>query len=252
MHYKDQLNRTIFISRLPQRIVSLVPSQTELLVDLGLEDRIVGVTKFCVHPKGLKNRLTIVGGTKNYRMEVIEKLQPDLIIGNKEENERVGIEELMINYPVWMSNICSVEDSFGMITDLGDLLGASVQAEKVVRRLKFNFSRSLPRKGSAIYLIWNDPIMVAGRGTFINEMLEFAGFSNMVRSARYPGLSPEELIGYNPDYLLLSSEPYPFGESHRSFFQSLLPHSKIGLVDGEMFSWYGSRLLHARDYFETL
>ena len=252
MHYTDQLNRTIFILRPPQRIISLVPSQTELLVDLGLEDKIVGVTKFCVHPKGLTNRLTIVGGTKNYRMEVIEKLQPDLIIGNKEENEQAGIEELMSNYPVWMSDIVSVEDSFKMITDLGGLLGASEQAEKVVRQLKFDLSTPLPRKGSAIYLIWNDPIMVAGRGTFINEMLGYAGFSNKVETVRYPVISHEELINYNPDYLFLSSEPYPFGESHRSFFQSLVPHSKVELVDGEMFSWYGSRLLHARKYMETL
>lgn len=252
MHFTDQLNRTIFISKPPQRIISLVPSQTELLVDLGLEERIVGVTKFCVYPKNIKRRKIIVGGTKNYRMEVIERLQPDLIIGNKEENEREGIEALMKKYPVWLSDICSVEDSFEMITGLGGLLGASMQAEQIVQQLKSDFSKPLPKKGSGIYLIWNDPVMAAGRGTFIDEMLEFAGFSNLVMTARYPELSQEELIGYNPDYLLLSSEPYPFGEPHRSFFQSLMPHSKIELVDGEMFSWYGSRLLHARKYLETL
>ena len=94
MNFTDQLNRNIFIPNPPKRIISLVPSQTELLVDLGLEDRIVGVTKFCVHPRDLREKKTIVGGTKNYRFEVIDSLQPDLIIGNKEENDKEGIEIL--------------------------------------------------------------------------------------------------------------------------------------------------------------
>src|SRR5690606_36101517 len=111
MEYIDQLKRSISISHPPQRIISLVPSQTELLVDLGLEEKIVGVTKFCIHPKDLRKRKSIVGGTKNYRMEVIESLKPDLIIGNKEENDQSGIEDLMRKYPVWMSDIYTVEDN---------------------------------------------------------------------------------------------------------------------------------------------
>ncbi|RAI87135.1 helical backbone metal receptor [Algoriphagus yeomjeoni] len=252
MEYTDQLKRNVIISSPPQRIISLVPSQTELLVDLDLEEKIVGVTKFCVHPSGLQKRKTIVGGTKNYRMEVIESLKPDLIIGNKEENERSGIEELMGKYPVWMSDILNLEDSLEMIGAFGQMLGKKTKSEQLVEKLKNDFASSLPKKGNAIYLIWKDPIMAAGNDTFINEMLGFAGFENLVRTSRYPKLSEKELVELNPEHLLLSSEPYPFKESHLQYFKSLLPKANIRLVDGEMFSWYGSRLLKAKVYLESL
>lgn len=252
MEYTDQLNRSIFISTPPQRIISLVPSQTELLVDLGLEKRIVGVTKFCIHPNGLRKQKEVVGGTKNYRMDVIDSLKPDLIIGNKEENEQSGIEELMEKYPVWMSDIKSLDDSLDMIDSLGRVLDAENKAEEFVSKLKSDFSIPLAKKGTAIYLIWNEPIMVAGADTFIDKMLGFAGFENLTQGSRYPQLAAEELIKLNPEYLLLSSEPFPFKESHIQFFQSLLPKAKISLVDGEVFSWYGSRLLKAKTYFDCL
>ena len=252
MEYIDQLKRSIFISAPPQRIISLVPSQTELLVDLGLEDSIVGLTKFCMHPKGLRKRKAIVGGTKNYRMDVIESLKPDLIIGNKEENEQSGIEELMEKYPVWMSDIYSVEDSLEMIGSLAELLGAKSKAEEIILKLKSDFATSLPKKGSAVYLIWKDPIMVVGSNTFINEMIKFAGFDNLIQAARYPQLPMEELIKLNPEHLLLSSEPFPFKESHIQDFRSFLPKAKINLVDGEIFSWYGSRLLQAKSYCASI
>ncbi|WP_339757587.1 helical backbone metal receptor [Algoriphagus aquimarinus] len=252
MEYLDQLNRSIFIENPPQRIISLVPSQTELLVDLGLEERIVGVTKFCVHPKGLKKRKTLVGGTKNYRMEVIESLKPDLIIGNKEENKQEGIEELMGKFPVWMSDIYTLKDSLDMIGSFGEMLGVEERAEDMIKQLNSDFALPLSKKGTAIYLIWKDPIMVAGADTFINEMLDFAGFDNLIQTSRYPQLTNEDLINLNPDHLLLSSEPFPFKESHIQSFQLHLPKTKIRLVDGEIFSWYGSRLLRAKGYCENL
>ncbi|PZX53371.1 helical backbone metal receptor [Algoriphagus chordae] len=252
MHFTDQLKRSISLPAPPQRIISLVPSQTELLVDLGLEDRIVGVTKFCVHPVGLRKAKTIVGGTKNYRMDVIESLQPDLIIGNKEENEQSGIEYLMKKYPVWMSDIYTLEDSLEMISSLGRMLGAKVKAEQIINQLRSDFAFPLHQKGTAVYLIWKDPIMVAGADTFINKMMGFAGFDNLIQSSRYPQLSNEELIELAPEFLLLSSEPYPFKDTHIQDFQSVLPKAKIKLVDGEIFSWYGSRLLRAKEYCDTL
>ncbi len=252
MEYFDQLKRRIFISHPPQRIVSLVPSQTELLVDLGLEERIVGVTKFCVHPRILRKSKTIVGGTKNYRIDVIDSLQPDLIIGNKEENEQSGIEELMEKYPVWMSDIYNLKDSLEMIGRLGRMLGANIKAEEIIKHLNSDFALPSPKKGSAIYLIWKDPIMVAGVDTFINEMLGFAGFENLIHTSRYPQFSIEELVDLNPEHLLLSSEPFPFKEAHIHYFQTLLPKAKIRVVDGEIFSWYGTRLLKAKSYLESL
>jgi ABC-type Fe3+-hydroxamate transport system substrate-binding protein len=176
-------------------------------------------------------------------------LKPDLIIGNKEENEQSGIEELMEKYPVWMSDIKSLDDSLDMIDSLGRVLDAENKAEEIVSKLKSDFSTPFPKKGTAVYLIWNDPIMVAGGDTFINMMLGFAGFDNLIQAARYPQLEAEELIKLDPEYLLLSSEPFPFKDSHIQYFKSLLPKVKISLVDGEIFSWYGSRLLQAKSYF---
>ncbi|WP_342626401.1 helical backbone metal receptor [Belliella baltica] len=113
--YTDQLKRKVTIAESPKRIISLVPSQTELLVDLGLGDRIVGVTKFCVHPEGFKEKKQIIGGTKNFHFDKIDQLEPDLIIGNKEENYQEGIEKLAEKYPVWMSDIFDLSDAMEIL-----------------------------------------------------------------------------------------------------------------------------------------
>jgi ABC-type Fe3+-hydroxamate transport system substrate-binding protein len=252
MNFTDQLNRTIFLPHPPKRIISLVPSQTELLVDLGLEDRIVGVTKFCVHPADLRKKKTIVGGTKNYRFDVIDSLQPDLIIGNKEENDQVGIEKLASKYPVWMSDILTVEDSLRMILELGKITDTLMKAEEIVNQLKVDLNTPVPYRGTAVYLIWNDPIMVAGQDTFINEMLLIAGFKNLIETSRYPEIVSGDLQALDPDYLLLSSEPFPFKEKHLSLFKILLPNASVRIVDGELFSWYGTRLLKTLPYFKSL
>ena len=252
MHFTDQLHRTLFLPNPPQRIISLVPSQTELLVDLGLEDRIVGITKFCIHPSRLRKSKTIVGGTKNYRMEVIDSLQPDLILGNKEENDQKGIEELTKKYPVWMSDIFNLEDALDMIGKVGDITESKKKAQEIIQRIENSFAENISIKGTCVYLIWNNPIMVAGKNTFIGDMLERAGFQNLVEKERYPELSLEEVRDLNPEFLLLSSEPFPFKEKHIQEFQNFLPKTKILLVDGELFSWYGSRLLKSSYYFEYI
>lgn len=252
MHFTDHLNRTIFLPKPPERIISLVPSQTELLVDLGLEEKIVGVTKFCVHPVHLRKSKTIVGGTKNYRFDVIDSLKPDLIIGNKEENDREGIENLASKYPVWMSDIFDLKDSLRMISDLGDLTGRKEPTSSLISQIEKSFEKPIAKKGTCVYLIWENPKMAAGKSTFIDAMLSLAGFENLIQVDRYPELSPEKLVELAPDYLLLSSEPFPFKEKHIQSFQKLLPQTKIQLVDGELFSWYGSRLLQSAEYFRRL
>lgn len=252
MYFLDQLNRLVFLPHPPKRIISLVPSQTELLVDLGLEERIVGVTKFCIHPKHLRKSKTMVGGTKNYRFEVIDSLHPDLIIGNKEENDRAGIEKLAEKYPVWMSDIFSLEDNYRMIEQVGLITQSDLRAEEIIGKIKSSFAEPIAKKGTCVYLIWNEPIMVVGGSTFIDSMLKVAGFENLVRQTRYPQLSATDLQDLSPEFLLLSSEPFPFKEKHLDFFRSLLPNSQIKLVDGELFSWYGSRLIHSANYFRNL
>jgi len=250
--YKDQIDRTISLPHPPKRIVSLVPSQTELLLDLGLRDRIVGVTKFCVHPKGLKKEKTVVGGTKNFHFDKIDALNPDLIIGNKEENYQEGFEKLATKYPVWMSDIYTLEDAYQMILGIGGITDTLSAAEKIVFQIKKGIEIDFPFKGSAIYLIWKDPLIAVGSNTFIDSMLEKVGFKNLIQEGRYPEIDMEVIVNLNPDHLLLSSEPFPFKEKHISFFRDKLPHSNIQIVDGEMFSWYGSRMVFFGKYFLTL
>ncbi|MGY6744427.1 MAG: ABC transporter substrate-binding protein [Cecembia sp.] len=251
--FTDQMNRTVDIPEHPQRIVSLVPSQTELLVDLGLKDRLVGLTKFCVHPKGLKKQKTIIGGTKNFHFDKIAALQPDLIIGNKEENYQEGIELLADKYPVWMSDIYTLVDALEMMKGIGEITGTLAQADKLTNEISQDIvSLSRRSRGTSVYLIWKDPMMAVGPQTFIHDMLGRAGFTNLVEESRYPELSMEDIKNLSPDFLLLSSEPFPFKQEHIDEFAAQLSQTHVQLVDGEMFSWYGSRLRYFKEYVESL
>jgi ABC-type Fe3+-hydroxamate transport system substrate-binding protein len=251
--FLDQMNNMVTIDFPPRRIVSLVPSQTELLADLDLDEKLVGITKFCVHPQAWIEPKKIVGGTKQFNFEVIQALEPDLIIANKEENYQEGITRLKAKYPVWVSDIVSVEDAIAMVASLGELTNSKTQAGNVIASINEAFERlnQVPTV-SALYLIWQKPWMAAGRDTFINTIMEKMGLKNAVPESRYPELSDEYIQAINPDYVLLSSEPFPFQEKHIEMLQQLLPLSKIMLVDGEMFSWYGSRLIKAPSYLNTL
>jgi ABC-type Fe3+-hydroxamate transport system substrate-binding protein len=253
--FTDQLQNAIFLAEKPKRIISLVPSQTELLFDLGLENELVGITKFCIHPAEKVKTKTKIGGTKNFNFEVIDALQPDLIIGNKEENYQEGIEKLAEKYPVWMSDIFTLEDAVAMIRKVGELTGKSENAIEIAAIIETSFA-ALPlpkRRISAAYFIWKNPYMAAGSNTFINDMLQHCGFENVISNTeRYPEISIEMLQKSQPEVILLSSEPYPFQEKHFREFQEILPEAKIMIVDGEMFSWYGSRLLKAPEYFQKL
>lgn len=264
--FTDQLNRIVTLSAWPpRRIVSLVPSQTELLHDLGLENEVAGITKFCVHPARWFQAKTRTGGTKTLNIKKIEDLQPDLIIGNKEENEQLQIEMLAKRYPVWISDVRTLADAYDMIRRVGELTGKGPEAGNLVQNIQQEFSRHRPpstihrpppivrRPPTAVYLIWRKPYMAAGGDTFIHEMLGVAGFDNIYASkSRYPEISPEELARDRPGIILLPSEPYPFAEKHMNAIREICPASRIRLVDGEMFSWYGSHLLLAGKYFSEL
>ncbi len=240
---------------LPQRIVSLVPSQTELLFDLGLADRIVGVTKFCIHPEEATKQKVVIGGTKNFHFDKINALQPDLIIGNKEENYKEGIETLQAKYPVWMSDIATLEDALVMIEQLGQLTGTNARAAAIAQQVCFEFQQLQPAQPSisTAYFIWRKPYMAVGSHNIIHHMLQRCGFANVFASlSRYPEITPEQLQEANPQLILLSSEPYPFQEKHIAEFRKLCPHAVIKVVDGELFSWYGSRLLQAPAYLQQV
>jgi len=258
LEFTDQLNRKIEIPFPPKRIISLVPSQTELLYDLGLRDEVIGITKFCVHPQEWFRTKTRVGGTKKYDFEKIKQLQSDLIIGNKEENEQEQIEELMKNHKVWMSDIYTLKDALNMIACIGVLVAKNEAATNLKLQIESAF-HNLSSLTSHIshpkvaYFIWRKPYMVAANNTFINEMLTTCGFNNVFADhSRYPEITESQLKEADPELILLSSEPYPFKEKHIQEFQFVCPKAKIVIVDGEIFSWYGSRLLQAPAYFKKL
>ena len=251
--FTDQLGRAVRINLPPQRIISLVPSQTELLFDLGLADKIVGITKFCIHPQEWSKTKTKIGGTKNFRLDEIKKLQPDLIIGNKEENYEDGILELEKTYPVWMSDVSSFEQALEMVKSLGEITTCEKQAQEIIQSIVVSFDK-LNRNplASVLYLIWKSPWIAVGRNTFIDNMLSKIGLENSIQLNRYPELSEDQIQRLHPDIVMLSSEPYPFKDRHLVELQKLLPDSKIKLVDGEFFSWYGSRMIQAPAYFNSL
>lgn len=257
----DQMDRFVQVPEHPKRIVSLVPSQTELLFYLGLEQEIVGITTFCIHPKNKHATTTKVGGTKNFKIERIRALKPDLIIGNKEENSQKLIEELEGEFPVWMSDISTFEDALSMIEQVGELVSKQEAAKGLIDDLNARFQPFIAKEmvfhrreaPKVLYLIWNKPYMVAAKGTFIHEMLQLAGFSNAAdEHDRYPAITPEAIADIAPELIFLSSEPFPFKDKHIAELQAIVPNSHIKLVDGELFSWYGSRLLHSADYFKEL
>lgn len=255
MLFTDQLNRQITLDHPPQRIVSLVPSQTELLYSLGLEKEVAGITKFCVHPLTWFREKTRVGGTKNVHPDIIRQLSPDLIIANKEENLAADVKLLMKDYPVWVSNIQTLEDAYEMITGIGAITDRAQAAADLTLRIKASFASLHPLREAVptAYFIWRDPWMVAGGDTFIHQMLRLCGFHNVFGNLpRYPSVTASQLAGSGCRRVLLSSEPYPFKEKHIAELQAVLPEARIQLVDGEMFSWYGSRLLEAPSYFQSV
>ncbi|WP_242583055.1 ABC transporter substrate-binding protein [Hymenobacter telluris] len=251
----DQMGRRVAVPFPPQRIVSLVPSQTELLFELGLGARVVGVTKFCIHPAEARKTATIIGGTKNFDFEKINTLKPDLILGNKEENYQAGIEQLAENYPVWLSDIATLPDALDMIRRVGLITGRKERADALAEEIDTSF-RALPTPAASVaaaYFIWRKPYMVAASGTFIDDLLQRAGFRNVFGSlGRYPAVTPEQLAAAAPQQILLSSEPYPFSEKHIAEFQAICPTAEVRIVDGELFSWYGSRLQHSAAYLQGL
>lgn len=252
--FHDQLGREINLQSVPRRIISVVPSQTELLFYLGLKEEVLGITKFCIHPADKFKSTTKIGGTKQLDIAKIQSLKPDLIIANKEENERGQLEELMKDFPVWISDVYHLADAAEMIIKVGELVNREKEAALLRDAIIQNFNSLLikPTNKRVAYLIWRKPYMAAGKNAFIDDMLQKCGLTNAVDMQRYPEIDAEMLCDIQPDILLLSSEPYPFKEKHIAELKAIVPSAVVKLVDGELFSWYGSRLLKAPAYFDQL
>ena len=246
-YVEDMLGRSLAVPEKPVRIISLCPSQTETLFDLGLGDRIVGTTRYCVHPKELTQKTVRVGGTKKIDLALVRSLHPDLIVAEKEENPREMVEELSQIAPVYVTDVTDFHSALKMIDCLGRLTGASAEAGKIQGEIQEQWG-ALPRFEKPLrvaYLIWRKPWMMVGPGTYIGSLLQEAGLS-LVRggqsSSRYPEITEKELIAARPEIVFLSSEPFPFRDVHVQEIQALLPEARVLLTDGELWSWYGSRM----------
>ena len=240
------------------RIVSLVPSLTEYLWALGLEQEVVGITKFCIHPKAWWQHKTRVGGTKKVNFKTIETLQPTLIIANKEENTKEDIEQLQLKYDVLLTDITSLEEAYRYLLEIGRKVQREEKSMSLVNQIQAKFQSvvMIGQGSSFLYFIWKDPYFVVGPQTYIHALLTHFGLDNFCSIERYPELQEvlskkEELLDH-PDIIFLSSEPFPFEAKHLEEVQLLFPNSKIVLIDGEMCSWYGSRMLEAPKYIEQV
>lgn len=256
MQFCDQIGHHIELAKKPKRIISLVPSQSELLWDLGLTNELIGITKFCIHPESMFLKLEKIGGTKQLNIEKIKSLKPDLIIANKEENDKVQIEILQKEFSVWTSCVDNFQDALEMINRIGIITEKEAEANTISNRIKSEFSKinAIKVKGKKVaYFMWHKPYMVAANNTFINALIEEIGLVNVFKNRnRYPIIGINDIIEVNPDFVFLSSEPFPFKDIHVKEMLMNFPNSKIILVDGEMFSWYGSRLQKSPSYFNAL
>lgn len=249
----DHTGRQVNISIAPKRIITICPAITETLFELGLENEIVGRTKYCIFPEGIVENVPIVGGTKEVNVEKIRALQPDLILAEKEENTVEIVQALEKIAPVFVLEVQSIQDSYRFIKTLGKLTNKESVSEKLIDSCKAVFPSSRKQVKNAAYVIWRKPYMVVGGTTYINDVLHTLGLHNPFakENSRYPAVTPEDLASANIDVLFLASEPFPYKEKHIAEFQAFLPNTQIVLVEGEMF-WYGARMELAGPYLEKL
>jgi ABC-type Fe3+-hydroxamate transport system substrate-binding protein len=241
----------------PRRIVSLVPSLSEALFELGLGDRVVGVTEWCVHPAAAVARVPKVGGTKTPDLAAIRALAPDLVIANQEENRRRDIERLeALGIRVWLTYPRTVAEGAALLAELAEL-GASDAARAAVVAPVLGAlgeaERARPERGTAVFCpIWRDPWMAVGGDTYAHDLLTLAGGRNVFaerRERRYPRVTLDEVIAAAPEVVILPDEPYAFGASDVAELRRLpIPAARSGrihVIDGTWVSWYGPRIARA-------
>ena len=256
LHFTDQLGQPILLNRHPEKVISLVPSITYLLFAFGIDKEVTGITRFCKLPAHWKKQKTIIGGTKDIKFDRIADLKPDIILANKEENTKEMVIELQKIAPVYVSDIQDLEDNYRLITDLGKILKREKAAQELIQEIQTAYTAyhqlKIPSKKTA-YFIWKDPWMTVGGDTFINHMLQSAGFDNIFSDRlRYPEVDLQQLQSLDPEVILLSSEPFPFKEKEQNLLQSMFPKACVLLVKGEPFTWFGAYTLQAFSYFQSL
>ncbi|MDS9470757.1 helical backbone metal receptor [Sporosarcina pasteurii] len=212
----DHLGRKVQIARSPKRIISLCPAITATLFSLGLENEIVGRTRYCIHPKNKVEKAAIVGGTKEINLKKIRDLQPDLIIAEKEENTKEIVQQLEHEFPVYVCEVQSIEENDRMIRDIGSITNSQHEATSLIQRIKDAFANLPNLHGKRVaYVIWKDPYMVVGHSTYIQSVLEAMNAVNPFTKfeSRYPIVSFKDIQRAKLDYLFLATEPYTFTEA---------------------------------------
>jgi len=240
-----------------RKIVSLVPSSTETLCALGLEDSLIGITRYCVHPPNLLETKQTVGGTKQLNWKSLEGLAPNIVIGNKEENTPSIFDGLKKrNIPYFVAFPLCVDDAIADIHRLGALFDTARTAQSVCQDIQAQRNTLIHSKEpfTYVYLIWRKPWMVVNHNTFIHSMLSEIGGINSCRhlDERYPTLELDTLKSLNPDVIFLSSEPYAFNDSHMKELKNNGFEQPILYIDGESCSWHGVRMMDGLKYLKDL
>ncbi len=235
------------------RIVSLVPSVTELLCDLGLASQLVGRTGFCIHPREVVRSIPKVGGTKDVKVDRIRELAPTHVVVNVDENTKETVGELARFVPsIVVTHPLAPEDNLGLYRLLGGIFDRPTETERLCDDFAAAFADLMvvtPPPERVLYLIWREPWMTVSRDTYISRTLALVGWETVPEEAttRYPELDPAAVAG-SVDRVLLSSEPYRFREKHLAEVEALVPGARVSLIDGEMTSWYGSRAIAGLRY----
>jgi ABC-type Fe3+-hydroxamate transport system substrate-binding protein len=254
----DALGRRVVLPDRPQRIVSLVPSITDLLHALDLGDQVAGVTRFCERPEHWRDTKTVVGGTKDVKANVIAELGADLVLANLEENEKADVDAMIdaSDAPVYVTDVETVPDATDMIRTVGALTGTAEAAQDMADTIDARFQDFEPPSTlRAAYLIWRDPYMSVGSDTFIHDVMRRGGFENVFSGdTRYPTVTLDEIAAREPDVVLCSSEPFPFHQKERftEEIRDALLNTRVDIMDGQLFSWYGPRLLETPAYLREL
>ncbi|MEO8584635.1 MAG: helical backbone metal receptor, partial [Acidobacteriota bacterium] len=235
------------------RIVSLCPSITETLVSLGLLDSLVGVTRYCIHPREALAGIPRVGGTKNPELAAIRALKPDLVFCNGEENRREDIDLLKKEFRVDVSHPRTVGEIPALLRHFGEMTGREEEGRKISSKvegaleraeagLRGGLAASAPPRFRYVYLIWKDPWMTVGPRTYVADLLRRVGGSSSFEEktlsespseSDYPTFKEFEILAASPDVVVLPDEPYRFRQEHAQYFRQRLPSSRVVLVSGD-------------------
>ena len=260
MGLKDDLGDRVELNVPAARIVSLVPSITETLFELGAGGQVAGVTDYCIHPAAAVAQILKVGGTKGFSLDRVVGLEPDLVIANKEENRKPEVEALRRECPVFVTDPRTVEQAMKTVLDLGMLTGRAVEASTMAAdcesRLSGVYPATLARPFRTVCFVWRDPWMAVGSDTYVGDLLDTFGFKNIFASedGRYPQTSLEAVLDRGPEVIMLPDEPFEFGSGDvgeiEAFFAERGAPVKIFAMDGTLLTWFGYRTALGVDYLQ--